>query len=246
MHARRSAGPDRSEQRFGVAEDALGIGIGQLESDEELRRHAPALARVVAAAAGTRAGVVGLTERREEVRLAPDAGEPTGVADVAGQELVVDDERTRVHVANRVDQAKAALGTDADGRIADPELRARIAKFEMDWRGFLLTTQRVTAYQGQTAVYSALASTGTWRTPTVVGTYQIYVKYRYTPMSGPGYYLPNVPHTMYFYRGYAIHGAYWHNNFGTPMSHGCVNLSLADAEWFYNWASVGTRVVSHY
>ncbi len=114
------------------------------------------------------------------------------------------------------------------------------------WIDINLTTQRVTAYQGQTAVYSALASTGTWRTPTVVGTYQIYVKYRYTPLSGPGYYLPNVPHTMYFYRGYAIHGAYWHNNFGTPMSHGCVNLSLPDAEWFYNWASVGTRVVSHY
>jgi lipoprotein-anchoring transpeptidase ErfK/SrfK len=51
---------------------------------------------------------------------------------------------------------------------------------------------------------------------------------------------------MYFYGGYAIHGAYWHNNFGTPMSHGCVNLSLPDARWFFNWASVGTKVVSHY
>ncbi|OQA18217.1 MAG: putative L,D-transpeptidase YciB precursor [Chloroflexi bacterium ADurb.Bin360] len=80
----------------------------------------------------------------------------------------------------------------------------------------------------------------------MVGTFSIYVKYLATPMSGPGYYLPNVPHTMYFYRGYAIHGAYWHNNFGTPMSHGCVNLSLPDAEWFYNFAPVGTKVVSHY
>ena len=114
------------------------------------------------------------------------------------------------------------------------------------WIDIDLSRQRVTAYVGQTPVYSALASTGTWRTPTVVGTFRIYVKYRYTPMSGPGYYLPNVPHTMYFYRGYAIHGAYWHNNFGTPMSHGCVNLSLPDAEWFYNWAPVGTKVVSHY
>jgi LysM repeat protein len=114
------------------------------------------------------------------------------------------------------------------------------------WIDINLSQQRITAYVGQTAVYSALVSTGTWRYPTVVGTYYIYVKYRYTPMSGPGYYLPNVPHTMYFYRGYAIHGAYWHNNFGTPMSHGCVNLSLSDAAWFYDWASVGTRVVSHY
>lgn len=114
------------------------------------------------------------------------------------------------------------------------------------WIDINLSQQRITAYVGQTPVYSAIVSTGTWQYPTVVGTYSVYVKYRYTPMSGPGYYLPNVPHTMYFYRGYAIHGAYWHNNFGTPMSHGCVNLSLGDAEWFYNWAPVGTKVVSHY
>ncbi|MGC9469336.1 MAG: LysM peptidoglycan-binding domain-containing protein, partial [Anaerolineae bacterium] len=94
------------------------------------------------------------------------------------------------------------------------------------WIDVNLSLQRVTAYEGQTPVYSASASTGLPGTPTVVGTFSVYVKYRYTPMSGPGYYLPNVPHTMYFYRGYAIHGAYWHNNFGTPMSHGCVNLSL--------------------
>ena len=114
------------------------------------------------------------------------------------------------------------------------------------WIDINLSNQTITAFQGQTPVKTAIVATGTWRTPTVVGTYKIYVKYRYTPMSGPGYYLPNVPHTMYFYRGYAIHGAYWHNNFGTPMSHGCVNLSLPDAEWFYNWAPVGTVVKSHY
>ncbi len=114
------------------------------------------------------------------------------------------------------------------------------------WIDVNLSTQTITAYQGQTAVRSARVSTGLWGTPTVVGTYHIYAKYVSTPMSGPGYYLPNVPHTMYFYKGYAIHGAYWHNNFGTPMSHGCVNLSLPDAEWFYNWAPMGTKVVTHY
>ena len=114
------------------------------------------------------------------------------------------------------------------------------------WIGINLSQQSITAYVGQTPVRSAIVSTGLPRTPTVVGTFSVYVKYRATPMSGPGYYLPNVPHTMYFYRGYAIHGAYWHNNFGTPMSHGCVNLSLPDAEWFYNWTPVGTKVVVHY
>jgi LysM repeat protein len=114
------------------------------------------------------------------------------------------------------------------------------------WIDINLTTQTVTAYSGQTAVFSTRVSTGTWRTPTVVGTFHVYVKYVSTHMSGPGYSLPNVPYTMYFYRGYGLHGTYWHSNFGTPMSHGCVNLPTPDARWLFNWASVGTKVVSHY
>jgi lipoprotein-anchoring transpeptidase ErfK/SrfK len=114
------------------------------------------------------------------------------------------------------------------------------------WIDVNLSTQIVGAYEGQTPVYTALASTGTQWTPTVVGAYEIYAKYPATTMSGPGYYLPNVPYTMYFYKGYGIHGTYWHSNFGTPMSHGCVNLATPDAEWFYNWAPIGTLVVSHY
>jgi hypothetical protein len=81
--------------------------------------------------------------------------------------------------------------------------------------------------------------------PTAV-VYHIYTRLRYTDMAGPGYYLPNVPYTMYFYKGYGVHGTYWHNNFGTPMSHGCVNLSIPDSEWLFNFASVGTVVNVHY
>ncbi|MDQ4075348.1 MAG: LysM peptidoglycan-binding domain-containing protein [Chloroflexota bacterium] len=120
------------------------------------------------------------------------------------------------------------------------------------WIDVDLTNQTITAYEGNTAVYSAVVSTGLPRTPTVTGTYKIYVKYRYANMQGGSYaagdyyYLPNVPFTMYFYRGYGIHGTYWHDNFGQPMSHGCVNLRTSDAEWFFNWAEVGTKVVSHY
>jgi LysM repeat protein len=114
------------------------------------------------------------------------------------------------------------------------------------WIDVNITTQTLTAYAGQTPVFTARVSTGIWRYPTVVGTFQVYVKYLSTHMSGPGYSLPNVPYTMYFYRGYALHGTYWHSNFGTPMSHGCVNLSIPDAKWLYEWASVGTKVVTHY
>lgn len=114
------------------------------------------------------------------------------------------------------------------------------------WIDVDLSRQRLYAYEGNTLVRSFVVSTGTWQYPTVTGQYRIYIKYRYKDMSGPGYYLKNVPYTMFFYKGYAIHGTYWHNNFGTPMSHGCVNLTIADAEWLYNFASVGTLVNVHY
>jgi len=65
-------------------------------------------------------------------------------------------------------------------------------------------------------------------------------------MIGPGYNLPNVPWVMYFYDGYAIHGTYWHHNFGHPMSHGCINMTIPDAHWLYNWAPKGTLVVIHW
>ena len=64
-------------------------------------------------------------------------------------------------------------------------------------------------------------------------------------MTGNDYDVPNVPNVLYFDRGYALHGAYWHNNFGTPMSHGCVNLPLGNAQWLFNWAQIGTPVIIH-
>ena len=105
-----------------------------------------------------------------------------------------------------------------------------------------ISEQRVIAYEGQTPVQNFLVSTGTIWTPTVLGDYRIYVKYEAADMAGPGYYLPSVPYVMYFYEGYGLHGTYWHNNFGTPMSHGCVNLRTEDAGWLFGWASVGTLV----
>jgi len=114
------------------------------------------------------------------------------------------------------------------------------------WIDVNLSQQMVYAYEGDVIVNSFLVSTGTWATPTVTGQYKVYVKYKSAKMSGPGYYLPNVPYIMYFYKGYGLHGTYWHNNFGTPMSHGCVNLRTDDAGWLFNWASVGTVVNVHY
>jgi len=114
------------------------------------------------------------------------------------------------------------------------------------WIEVNLTEQRVYAWEGDALANSFLVSTGTWATPTVTGTFKIWNKTRIQAMSGPGYYLPNVPFVMYFYKDYGFHGTYWHNNFGTPMSHGCVNLTIPDSEWLYNWASYGTTVQVHY
>jgi lipoprotein-anchoring transpeptidase ErfK/SrfK len=113
------------------------------------------------------------------------------------------------------------------------------------WIDIDLSEQRLYAYKGSQLKNSFVISTGTWQHPTVTGKYYIYVKYESTTMAGPGYYLPGVPYTMYFYKGYGIHGTYWHNNFGTPMSHGCVNLKTSDAGWLFNWANVGTLVNIH-
>ena len=114
------------------------------------------------------------------------------------------------------------------------------------WIDVNLSEQRVYAYEGDVVVNSFLVSTGVAETPTVTGEYQIYVKVRIQDMSGPGYYLPEVPWVMYFYEEYGFHGTYWHNNFGTPMSRGCVNMRIDDAAWLYDWASVGTTVNVHY
>lgn len=113
------------------------------------------------------------------------------------------------------------------------------------WIEVDLSEQMLTAWQGETAVLRTIVSTGRTEYPTVVGTWPIRVKLTSTRMIGPGYDTPDVPWTMYYYRGYAIHGAYWHNDFGTPVSHGCVNMRPEEAEMLFHWASEGTTVTVH-
>ena len=127
-----------------------------------------------------------------------------------------------------------------------PTSTPEVADYSGRWIEVNLSQQMLYAHEGDATVASFLVSTGVSVFPTVTGRYYIYIKLLSTLMEGDGYYLPNVPYTMYFYRGYGIHGTYWHNNFGHPMSHGCVNMYTPDAKWMFNWASVGTMVVVHY
>ena len=114
------------------------------------------------------------------------------------------------------------------------------------WIEIDLSTQALYAYRGSQIISSFLISTGTNSHPTVTGTYKIYAKYPTYTMVGPGYNLPDVPYSIFFYKGYSIHGTYWHSNFGTPMSHGCVNMNTNDATWIYDQSSIGTYVFIHY
>jgi lipoprotein-anchoring transpeptidase ErfK/SrfK len=118
-----------------------------------------------------------------------------------------------------------------------------------------LTNQRLYAFDGNTIFMNVPVSTGKWSlTPT--GTFRIWIWLKYTRMtggSGADYYdLPNVPYTMYFYNnsisktgGYSLHGAYWHNNFGHPMSHGCVNMRIEDAQKLFYWTNPNAGSVTY-
>lgn len=125
--------------------------------------------------------------------------------------------------------------------LAERQKVLSAAAAEDKWIDVDLGKQRLYAHEGDRIVYEFLISSGKWA-PTPTGTFRIWTKLRYAKMSGGSnalhtyYYLPNVPYIMYFYKGYGLHGTYWHNNFGTPMSHGCVNLSIPDAEKLFYWA----------
>lgn len=114
-----------------------------------------------------------------------------------------------------------------------------------------LTTQTLTAFQGSTLFMQTPVSTGKWF-PTPTGEFTIWEKIRATRMTGgegADYYnLPNVPYVMFFSgsgiaagRGFSLHGTYWHDNFGHPMSHGCVNMRIIDAQKLYDWGNPQTN-----
>jgi hypothetical protein len=116
------------------------------------------------------------------------------------------------------------------------------------WIDVDTNTQTLIAYVGSRPVYATLVSTGRGKTgtpqATPPGTYRIWVKLDQADMDNldepaqkSPYAVEAVPHVMFFTGGYGIHGTYWHDEFGTPKSHGCVNVSLRDARWLFQFAS---------
>lgn len=122
------------------------------------------------------------------------------------------------------------------------------AKEGKKWIDISILEQSLVAYEGETPVYATLVSTGAdglddpkTTHSTVRGTFLIHTKHLTITMDGgqasESFELGEVPFVQYFSGGYALHAAYWHDDFGKPRSHGCINLSPRDAKWLFDWTS---------
>ena len=120
------------------------------------------------------------------------------------------------------------------------------------WIDINLSNKTVTAYEGATVVRGPVSIVdGAPETPTVTGTYHIYLQNATQTMRGQNadgtpYEAEGIPWISYFYEGYALHGAPSRSSFGFSGSHGCLNMPVGEAKWIYDWATIGTTVVSHY
>lgn len=144
--------------------------------------------------------------------------------------------------------AIASLGILLPPAIAQDWIAQRMTELQQTnnrWIEINVSTQRLIAWEGNTPVYAVIVSTGMVDHPTLTGSFAIQSKYRTARMQGEDYDVPDVPFVMYYDGNYGIHGAYWHHSFGTPVSHGCVNVAVDHAEWLFTWASIGTPVIVH-
>lgn len=120
-----------------------------------------------------------------------------------------------------------------------------LKRSDRPWIEIDLSEQHLFAWKGNNQIFTTIISSGKAKTPTYAGVFSIQRKYPQDRMRGLDYDIPDVPNVLYYDRGYALHGAYWHNNFGTTVSHGCVNLPINNAQWLFNWTGIGTAVVIH-
>ncbi|MCB0063313.1 MAG: LysM peptidoglycan-binding domain-containing protein [Caldilineaceae bacterium] len=154
---------------------------------------------------------------------------------VAGQRLLIpqgpDPQDALAYLEN--------LRTGSDGYHVHTEFPTLTEK----WIDVDLSEQRLVAYRGKKPIRTFIISSGLPNTPTVTGSFRIWAKtpiqdmYAGNRAAGYSYYISDVQWVQYFYKDYGFHAAYWHDNFGQPMSHGCINLRTDDAKWLFDWAS---------
>ncbi len=176
-----------------------------------------------------------VTPRLAPERTTPQITQITGITGVAyGQSKIGTGEEV-MRFGEDIDKRTTTISLDL---IADsPNFQMPDVTRNERWVRIDLGNQQVVAYEGRNPVNAFVISSGMRGTPTVTGEFRVRMKVSTQTMSGDGYNLPNVRWVMYFYQDYALHGSYWHNNFGNPMSHGCVNMTNADAKWIFDWSS---------
>jgi lipoprotein-anchoring transpeptidase ErfK/SrfK len=135
--------------------------------------------------------------------------------------------------------------TPAPAQAGTSSTIAQLKRSQQRWIEVDLSRQTLIAWQGNRWIDARYVSTGKASTPTPTGVFNVQTKIYSTTMSGRDYSVPDVRYVMFYSGNYAIHGAYWHNRFGTPVSHGCINLAEDAAKWLYNWSEVGTPIVVH-
>jgi hypothetical protein len=136
------------------------------------------------------------------------------------------------------------------GSYVDRDLASTFTTMPQKMIDLNLSEQKLYCYEEGALVFSCWVATGKAGYRTRAGDFRIYAKDRYVDMANsPGeeaYLVTNVPFVNWFSGGMAIHGCYWSSEYGYPRSHGCVNVTVSNAEWIYNWAPVETPVFSHY
>lgn len=139
--------------------------------------------------------------------------------------------------------AEGRLVADEDARVAVTVPRPRQVAAQDKWIHVDLSEQTLVAYEGDRPVYATLVSSGKPPKRSPVGLFHIKRKAISATMRGVDpdgpFTVEDVPWTMYFLRGFALHGAYWHNDFGTVRSHGCINAAPVDARWLFHWSDPG-------
>ena len=186
---------------------------------------------------------------RNRVIATTDQGEVVIDPGINGMD-VVGKNQIAIKVADQLMKNKSS-STNLDVRYTEAQT-TQVTAYDK-WIIADVTNKRMYAYEGTNLIHTFLISSGAPATPTVLGQYKIYAKYVSQDMKGAnadgsGYFQPNVPYISYFYRDYAIHGNYWRpaSWFGNiNSSHGCLGVSPSDAEWIYNWAPIGTAVITH-
>ncbi len=175
------------------------------------------------------------------------------------KEVVLQQGRDGTELADKAGLAAKITQAVEDQQNVTLQMSIKVAKAKTinlegydKWIEVDLSRQTTTAYEGATPVKTFVIASGLPGYDTPTGEYAIWLKVRKQTMQGGSkadgsyYNIPNVEWVSYFYQDYALHGAWWRKKFGAPASHGCVNMTNADAQWVYNWAPVGTKVIVHY